>query len=287
MIVSWVTDLDPMTPSGGGLLTDYHRIIEGIRRGHEINIVLPGERMPSYDVAVISTATQFAISDIKALDKTVFFFHDYWPLCRWRLFYPMLEKCRDCFRKPDWVEILQKAELRIWLSPLHRESMLFGVPDLRESKFLLSPSGIPVKKFYDKGEPREGALAIHSGKKFKGYDRFVEWAEGYEGKITLVGEADGPVPSNVKIIPGMPYEDMNDLYNKHEVFVHLPTTPQPFDRTVAEAYLSGCRIIGNRNIGALSYEVFGEGREAVRNFLSRSGMKFWDRIEKVSERYED
>ena len=281
MKIAWLQDLDPFTHYGGAQQTDKEHIIAGFKLGHEIEIVLPGGAIPPSDLTIISNAQGFPIELLSKIPtKYIFFLHDYWGLCKWRLHYPMLEKCKNCYLKPRFLPLLQKSLLNIFLSPLHRESWLFTYPELESHNFALIPSPINVSEFCDLHQERAGMLAIHAGLKFKGYDRFKEFAEErHPLPIDLIGDIEGPLPPNVKSIEGVPYYEMNALYNKYETFVHLPTTPQPFERTVAEAYLSGCKVITNGNVGALSWEFFNKGRNEVARALSSSSKKFWTEIE--------
>jgi glycosyltransferase involved in cell wall biosynthesis len=50
-----------------------------------------------------------------------------------------------------------------------------------------------------------------------------------------------------------PYEEIPRWMNRAVNFVFLPRWPEPQGRVVAEAALCGCRVIGNANIGALTF----------------------------------
>lgn len=287
MKVAWIQDLNPWTELGGAQQTDKTHILSGIKKEHEIEIMLPGQDtslLKWADTTIVSNASAFPIQMFREMKKPyVFFLHDYWALCKWRLYYPMLEKCKDCHIKPNWLPILQGSSLIIWLSPLHRESWLFTYPELVSHPFALVPSPVSPDLFFDMNTERKGAIAVSSGLVFKGRERFVEWAEkNSETEITLLGPSEGDLPANVKVINFVPQAEMNALYNKHKIFVHLPTTPMPFDRSVAEAYLAGCRVIGNKNIGALSWDQFWQGRAEVEKMLRLSPGQFWDVVESVA-----
>lgn len=283
MKIAWVQDLSPWTELGGAQLTDKAHIIAGIKRGHDIEIILPGTVSAFQewaDLIIVSNATMFPIAMFQNFTKPyVFFVHDYWPLCKLRLYYPMLDKCRVCYPSLDWRAIFEKSKLIVWLSPLHRESWLFTFSELEKHEYALVPSPVSPDDFYDMKLERKGAIAVHSGVDFKGKERFVEWCvEHPDVPVTLVGPGDN-LPPNVTRIEHVLYTKINELYNRHEYFVHLPMNPMPFDRTVAEAYLAGCKIIANKNVGALSWEQFYQSREHVERLLRASSAMFWDKIE--------
>ena len=290
MKVAFIQDLDPFTEPGGAQMTDKTHLLYAIRHGHDVEVVLPNadpSALFKSDLVVISNNAAFPIGLFQELQKQqrkyVFFLHDYQNLCRWRLFYPMLDKCKVCHLKEGWLPILQGAASIIWLSPLHRESWLFTYPELAEHDSSIIPSPVSVTDFFDMKQERHGYIAVHATEEFKGRERFLEYVEQHpEISFTLVGAPPDGLPANVKGIGYVPYSAMNELYNQHQAFVHLPTTTQPFERTIPEALLAGCKIIGNKNIGALSYPEFSQGREAIVKLLKKSSMQFLAALERAA-----
>lgn len=288
MKVCWIQDIDPFVDPGGAQQTDRAHIVHALRQGYEVEVMLPGHdpsMAESAGLVIVSNATMFPIKLFQDMKKPyIFFFHDYWPACKVRLYYPMLEKCKSCPSRPGWLPVLKGAKLLVWLSPLHRESWLFSYPELEDRSHALVPSPVSPDRFYNMGLERHGAIAVNSGIDFKGRDRFFEWANEHpETPITLIGPGADKMPGNIKVIGAVPPEKMNEIYNRHEVFVHQPVSPSPFDRTVAEAFLAGCRVVGNELVGALSWPFFRQGREAVVEALRCSSTRFWQAIEEVAD----
>ena len=293
MRCSWVNDLDPLTVGGGAQNTDRAHIFEGIRRGWEIEIITPQSDINSLfvngsPVIVSNMMAGFQLNIFQELTKRakpcIWFFHNHQPLCKYRLFYPMLEKCKTCYRRDYWLPVFLKAILLIWLSPLHRESWLFSCPELADLPYAVVPSPIDPKQFYNMGLPRDGVISIDSLYPFKGRENVLQWAKEHpEVKITFVGgnpEPDEPLPPNCQDIGPQSFSTLNEVYNRHKALLHLPGTPQPFERTPPEAYLAGCDIIGNQLIGALSYDWF-RSREEVAEHCGNSSRLFWEKIEEV------
>lgn len=288
MKLLWLQDLSPYSHDGGAQLNDRAKILAGLRRGHEIEVVVPESSAAIADwgeAAVASNCTAFTPQVFEALSEKgkpyVFFLHDYAPVCKVRLFYPQLPKCKTCFRKERWLPALQAARLLIWLSPLHRRAWLYSCPELREHAYLLNPSTVSADEFYDMGLERAGTLAVNSGLDFKGRVRFVEWAEEHpEEPITLIGPTNATLPPNVTRRENMvPAREMNRVYNEHERFVHLPVNAMPFDRTPVEALLAGCKLVLNKNVGCLSWGFMRQGREAVEAAMRNADGDFWDAVE--------
>ena len=75
---------------------------------------------------------------------------------------------------------------------------------------------------------------------------------------------------NIQIVSDVAHKDLPSLYNRAKNFVHKPRCKESFCRTVAEASLCGCNIIGNDNIGALSYNT----DLSNPDFYKQSGLNF-------------
>ncbi len=294
MRIAFIQDMDPLVEGGGAQWTDRAHILEGFKRGHEIQIIVPqtnlGDLDEKFDLAIISNSMTLRTEQYDSLQRRgipyVIFAHDFgvW-LCKWRLLFPMEERCRDqCYLRDRWRPYLQASRLIVWLSPLHRRSWLFAYPDLRTHPYHLSPSPVSPQEFYPMGLPRRGALAVNADQEYKGADNLALWAQAHpDVDITLIGSnPEYQFPSNVKRIGAVRYQKMNEMYNQHEYFVHLPGNIGPFDRVAAEAYLAGCHIVGNRLVGALSWPFFKQGKEAVKAALTASPTKFWEAVERAA-----
>ena len=294
MKILYAQDFDFMTHLGGAQLTDRAHYLEGVRRGHDLRIWSPGSEINEFDLngdtRVIASNPVFLATEAfqLMLDRGVsyvWFLHDYMPVCKYRLFYPMREPCKLCYLKERWLPYLLKAKMIIWLSSLHRDSWMWVCPELESMPYHLSPSPVNPDLFYDMKLERLGAVAVESLHPFKGRDQVLRWAtEHPEIQIDFVGgnpNPEIPLPLNCKDLGPIPGNKMNEVYNQHEIFLHLPQGPAPFDRTVSEAYLAGCKIIGNELIGALSYDWF-TSRESVAEHLRSSSRLLWEKIEEVA-----
>lgn len=293
MKIIFAQDFDFISHSGGAQLTDRAHFLEGIRRGHDIQLWTPSNQFYQHD---FTPGTKFIASNPiflgtdtfqVLLDKKiayVWLFHDYSPLCKYRLLYPMQAKCRSCYLKERWLPYLMAAKMLIWLSPLHRESWLRVCPELEPLPYHLAPAPVDPDQFFDMKLERSGAVAVESLYPFKGREKVLKWAEAHpEVEISFVGgnpEPHVPLLPNCRDVGIIPSGKMNEVYNRSEIFLHLPQNPMPFDRTVAEAYLAGCKIIGNQLIGALSYSWF-TSRELVAEECRKSSQDLWQALEEV------
>ena len=62
----------------------------------------------------------------------------------------------------------------------------------------------------------------------------------------------------------------------YETFVFLPTEPEPFSRTTVEAWAAGCKLVVNRNIGALHWI------ENDPQALSTASERLWGIVSEVA-----
>ena len=294
MRLVWLQDLDFMSVAGGAEFTDRVHFIAGLKRGHDITLVTPSSpdqeaAFGPADAVIVSNATTFQLGGFQTFQEMgrplIWFLHDYFPICKYRLFFPMAEKCGICYLKARWLPHLTSARLLIWLSPLHRASWLKIAPELEGIPYALIPSPVDGQQFYDLGLPRQGTITVNSLAPFKGRDNILKWIEEHpQEPVTVVGANNVPLPPNCTHLGLVSYHRLNELYNRHQSFLHLPGSPMPFERTVAEAYLAGCRVIGNELIGALSWPFFTEGppatrREAVSTALAVAPRLFWEAVE--------
>jgi len=65
--------------------------------------------------------------------------------------------------------------------------------------------------------------------------------------------------------------------NRAKNFVYLPRWPEPQGRVVVEAALSGCNLIVNENVGAMSFPFDISVAENVED----SATIFWDELESI------
>ena len=156
-------------------------------------------------------------------------------------------------------------------------------PELRRVPCAIIPSTVDPEMFYDMKLPRAGNVAVNSGVEFKGRYVFYKYAEDRpREQFTLVGQADGRPPQNVKLVGQVAYQGMNALYNSHETFVHLPENPMPFDRTIVEALLAGCKVVSNKNVGALSWpEIMSGDKDGIKVLMKSANSSFWAMAERV------
>jgi len=163
---------------------------------------------------------------------------------------------KTCFARLQSVKNLyENAALNVYLSPLHRHvtETLLGSEKLPPS-FILKPL-IETSRFSNLEMERDiEYLFVGVVGEAKGLEVMRERFRDKD--IHFIGRcAPGVELDFGKHLGHVPYADVPTYMNRAKNFVFLPRWPEPQGRVVAEAALCGCNIVGNENVGALSFDM--------------------------------
>jgi len=294
--ISWICDYDCMIgEGGGGELSERAVITEGIRRGHDIGLCTPNtpnkSNVLNSDIAIIGNASRFSpqfLARVSEQQDIVMFVHDFWPLCRHRLFYSALDKCKTtCPHLPFAKKMLLSSSLNIFLSSLHKRMWERTIPELKGGDYYLHVSPVDTEKFVPLDVPKipNSTLCVNCLLKFKDLDNVIKYAETHQERtITCVGgrEANVKLPPNVIPIGAVSQEELPGMYAQTEEFLHLPNYCEPCGRTVIEAKLCGVpKLTLNKLVGVASYKEFKYDRDRFTEWIDDSTRRFWREIEEV------
>ena len=287
MKIFWLQDFDIFNIQGGAEMNDKEHFKEGIKRNHDLDMLYPSNVFVRPDLLIISNCVIFdkkRLSDMCAKTPHVFFFHDY-IFCKYRLFFPLAKKCDTCISRDYWLSMFKTSKLIIYLSPLHKYIHEEFFPELKEVPSVIVPSAIRPGRFTKTyNVPRQPFyLSVHGLLDFKGKNNLLDYMGSHPYEEFHVIHPDPNfknLPGNCKIIPPMRNELMPELYHKYDNYIELPDTPQPFNRTVCEAKLSGCKVITNGLMGAASFDWF-NNTKLLEDNLRNAPKLFWDSIERA------
>ncbi len=184
----------------------------------------------------------------------------------------------ECFADKKIVRALyEKSILNVYLSPLHQkttESLLRnGHP---APGYVLRPL-IDTQRFNNQGKSRDieylfvGVVSEAKGLK-EIRRRFGDKNVHFIGRCFPGTKLDfGTYLGHVS------YEEIPQYMNRAQNFIFLPRWPEPQGRVVAEAALCGCKIIGNDNVGALSFDM---DLADPKNY-SQVEENFWAQLERL------
>ncbi|MCK5615614.1 hypothetical protein KAR91_77835 [Candidatus Pacearchaeota archaeon] len=296
MKIALLNDLPGMAPNvgSGAELSIRAMALEGYRRGHEIDFFTPQnltKQLEGYDLAILKNVTAFNEKQFQEVFQLpyVAWPSDYYNCPKYRLYYPMQEKCKTCSTSEIARQILLSSILNIFLSPLHQEAYEFVVPEVKDTETLLSPPYVDPKVFNPvEGVPRlKGTtISINTLLTFKGAQNAVQYASEHpEMTFNFVGGAndgwDDQLPSNAFYFSYAEQSALPALYSQASFYLELPDTPQPYNRTIAEAVLCGVpKFIVNKNVGAMSYKwMRGGTRNSVAKRMKKTLPELWDKLE--------
>ena len=168
-----------------------------------------------------------------------------------------------------------KSIANIFMSPLHKKVIekTIGIPESYNS-LILNPI-IDTKKFKNDNSDRDiDYLFVGVLSEAKGYfelrDRFKD------ENIFIAGDIHPEIKLDFGTYLGkLPYDEIPQIMNRAKHFVFLPRWPEPQGRVVIEAALSGCKLITNENVGAISFPF---DISDPRN-IEGSSEKFWKELE--------
>jgi hypothetical protein len=229
MKVGWLTD--PAGYTGGAELTmnEFHAAAPDTV---EIIDCPPCGIVPGLDTYVIGNCVRYTPQELEPILTTapaVKYWHDVGP----------------------WVpievrELLDAHAIPVCCSPVQAEQMGLAA--------VLIPPPIDLDRFEQAAASvngdRKGAVSVGQWRNFgKAAHRVVEWSHRTQTPVDFYGGGTFAPDGSREI----DYRDMPALLARYETFVFLPGVLEPFGRTVAEAWASGCEIVANRLVGALHW----------------------------------
>ena len=295
MRILFCQDMNPMGTGGGAQATDREFINFGIRQGHDIYILTPHEigktPVKDFELAILSNCVTFPKNELKKLTDNCRFMvytHDYY-ICRFRLYFPSLPKCTTCRYMPFWKDIYARSKLNIFMSPLHWETHLGVIPELSKYPHAIVPSAINPK---DHQAPmgvdvKPGTVVgVNNLFGFKGRENVLQYAQEHkELQFTLVGgkEKEVELPENCQYVGYKQREELAAIFATHEYLIHLPGTPQPFERSPIEFLIANPKgkLIINQLVGARSFPWFGKSainREEIIRHCEEAPKHFWREV---------
>ena len=182
-----------------------------------------------------------------------------------------------------------RSKLNIFMSPLHWEAHLGVMPEMTKIPHALVPSAINPNEY----SPPLGidikpgtVVGVNNLFGFKGKENVLQYAKEHkELSFTFVGGLEKPteLPENCVFVGYKQREELLAIFAAHEYLIHLPCTPQPFERTPVEFLLANQKgkLIINNLVGARSYPWFGKttvNRDEVIRHCAEAPKTFWREV---------
>ena len=283
--ILWIEDRGTSKHTGGAIFTNNTMIQAGLDRGHEITTISSSEeKLLCSELIILDNIARFDTNFIRQIvnfKDYIKYEHDYDSLKR-------IEEVPDLFNN---------SLCNIFLSPLHKKQYDL----INNNETFMIPSPVDTELFkYSKGWKNEGLwVAANAANPAKGFTNFIRYAKQHPKMrfkvyghvkpkgLNLPGMAINLyyyymnalcMPSNCYSMGYLPYDRMPHAFRVAERLVFLPNWKEPFGRVVAEASLSGCKIVGNDNIGFSSWNW--KNYRAAKNAMRDAPKNFWKIVEK-------
>lgn len=265
--VIWVSDRNYPEYNGGAERTDYVIREAGKKLGIDIEWTndIPKNEADFY---VISNIHLW--SDDKAREfldqepKTLFFVHD--PLMHSWYTQAIRQSFCTVFMSPRHA----KAYTKKFLVPNH-----FIQPHGIEPKDLERFKPLPKKDYY---------LYVGDMNDYKGIGNVYQWAiDNPKEEVRCWGRNFARFPffaDNFKYYGFLPEKWLAKILGEARYFIHLPNLVDPCPRMIMFAYLAGCTVIGNDNIGLSSYDWPWDDKEKIKEILKKAPKEFWYKVDK-------
>ncbi len=238
MLLGWLHDHRQSDRPGGAQLSS-EAMAQASPEWAEVVMCYPGE-MADCDCYVLNNVKFFSYQELMQATEGpyIVYEHDHWnTVQKWQ---------------PGMIRsIIHKAEAVVFLSPMHRKTFC-SKHDVMPHRAYAVPSPIDVT-LWDPHWAKWGTVWMGSFWPQKGIAAACEWA-AENGWVRFYGSGPlTPQGPNVEVHGQVPYSDVPRILAMAKRFLFLPASEEPFGRVVAEAALSGCELICNDNVGALSW----------------------------------
>ncbi|MEZ4858410.1 MAG: glycosyltransferase family 9 protein [Flavobacteriaceae bacterium] len=183
--------------------------------------------------------------------------------------------------------LFSKAALNVFQSPKHFEAHQDFFGEAVANKLIMPPT-VDVEKLSISQEKDEKVIPFFGDLNFlKGGHEFVTYAEQHpEIKFMVYGRnrLRREMPFNISFHDSISNEEVLKILGKTKQFICKPVWPEPSGRLAAEAFLSGCEILGNDRVGTFSFDFYPNDLEKAKKEMLQAPENFWDAIATILQK---
>lgn len=263
--VAWISDRSFPEYEGGAEKVDYMLREIGKKQGLEIDH-WKDKPDKEYDLYILGNTHLWPPEktfEIVGNNKFAFIRHD--PLAR----------------EHTW-ELLQKAHVVIFPSPGLRT---FYEQRLKLKNVMYQPWASMDEEWntYIPMPKEEYALYIGDLNSYKGTHNLINYARDHPNLLLkvygrMIEKYNFTLP-NLQYFGWLPDNKVKETMGKAKYWVHLPSMMDPFPQMIVKAYLSGCELIVNKNVGCFTYPDWNwNDPEDIKRKLKEYQDTFWQRL---------
>jgi len=264
--VGWIASRFFPESIGGAEETDYALMEQGRKQGYLIEQVQNKPKPGTYDYLILSN------------------FHDWSPEKALRIVenekYAVFR--HDVFKLGDALDLLKNSFCNVFMSPLQYE--FYKSKLYMHNNTFMTPCAFNTFDSYHSSEKKDhfvyvGDVAIH-----KGILNIAQYAVEHPDKTfyaygNIYGDFN--LPSNLKLMGFVRPERIPKILAESKFFIHLPEIIDTCPRVDVAAYLSGCELIYNSNVGLFSWPWKWTEMDfkKLKEILTEHKEKFWETLD--------
>ncbi len=194
---------------------------------------------------------------------------------------PKVRSCCDPDKFHLYRTLFAGAVLNVFQSPKHYKAHFEFYGEAVARKLIMPPTVNiaqlkPSKKRDADTIPFFGDLNY-----LKGGHEYVSFAEAHPGKsfpVYGMNRLRREIPANITFNDPISNEEVLEVLGRTKTLFCKPVWPEPSGRLVAEAFLSGCEILGNDRIGTFSFNFYPDDPEKAVEEIEAAPANFWNSI---------
>jgi len=196
-------------------------------------------------------------------------------------------KIRSCCH-PDKFHLFRKlfarAAFNVFQSPKHYQTHYEFYGDAI-SQHLIMPPTVDTDALQPSDKKDENVIPFFGDLNYlKGGEAYLQYANKHpEQRFIVYGKnrLRRSIPDNVSFHDPISNKEVLKILGRTKKLICKPVWPEPSGRLVAEAFLSGCEILGNDRIGTFSFDFYPNNRDKAIEEMKQAPNNFWDQIEDV------
>lgn len=195
-----------------------------------------------------------------------------------------IRNCCNTEKYRKYRQLFLQSAFSVFQSPKHLElhQKFYGAA-IQDN--LIMPPNVQIQHLQTKTNKRKCFMPFFGELNYlKGGDAFIEFAlqhPDYRCEVYGNNKLHREIPSNVVFKAPIENKKVLEILSETEALLCKPVWPEPSGRLAAEAFLSGCRLITNENLGTASFDFYPDNPEKAKRAIAESIPSFWQKVSQI------
>ncbi len=195
-----------------------------------------------------------------------------------------VRNCCNSKKFHTYRKLFAKAQLNAFQSPNHYEAHREFYGEAASNRIIMPPT-VSVDDLKPSDKKIEDTIPFFGDLSYlKGGMAYIAYAEeNPEIKFPVYGKnrLRQSIPQNITFREPISNQEVLEILGRTKTFFCQPVWPEPSGRLVAEAFLSGCNIIGNDRIGTFSFDFYPHDKDRAKKEMKDTLVDFWKETENI------